>query len=88
MIIRHYLKWSVCTLFITAIVCFFMIFIISLTLIESLHDKIKDFTPLALQNRTTWGSIPGTLKYNYTRSIYLFNIDELNLDDGLMEMSS
>lgn len=41
MIIRHYLQWSVCTLFILAVASFTLIFVISLTLIENLHNLIK-----------------------------------------------
>lgn len=41
-----------------------------------------------MQNKNNWGSIPGTLKYEYTKSVTLFNIEGVEDDTGLMEMSS
>lgn len=75
MIIRNYLKSTVCALVTLSLVSFALIFIISQVLIENLHDNIKQYTPLVMQNKTTWGEIPGTLNYNYTKSLYLFNIE-------------
>ena len=88
MIIRHYLQWSVCTLFILAVTSFSLIFIVSMTLLESLHNLIKTSTPLTMQNKNNWGSIPGTLKYEYKKSITLFNIVEDDSNSGLMTMNS
>ena len=28
-----------------------------------------------MENRTTWGEIPGALKYNFTKELYLYNIE-------------
>ena len=28
-----------------------------------------------MANMTTWGAIPGTLNYNYTKELYLFSIE-------------
>ena len=55
MIIRNHLQSSVCALVIFALVSFGMIFVISLTLIEKLHNQIHAFTPLTMGNQTTWG---------------------------------
>ena len=64
-----------------------MIFIISLTLIENLNDKIKLFTPLTMNNITRWGEIPGTLNYTYNKEVYLFNINNMT-DAGEINMTS
>lgn len=53
-----------------------MIFVISLLLIENLHDNIKQYTPLTMQNMTTWGAIPGSANYSYTKSVHLFDIED------------
>ena len=46
--IRNYLQQAVCSLIILTIISFFMIFVISLLLIENLHDNIKQYTPLTM----------------------------------------
>ena len=86
MIIRYHLKWSVKALCILAIVSFFMIFVISLTLIANLNDKIKLYSPLTMSNTTSWASIPGTLNYTYSKQLYLFNIVNLT-DDKEINMT-
>jgi len=88
MIIRNNLKWSVCSLCICTFVSFFMIFIISLTLIENLNNQIRIFTPLTMQNMTTWAMLPGALNYKYTKSVYLFSIDSLDPDSSDINMTS
>lgn len=39
-----------CGLCIIAFISVVMVFVVSLTLVESLDDKIKSFTPLMMQN--------------------------------------
>jgi len=88
MIIRNHLKNSVCCLCIFAIVSFFMIFVISVTLVEDLHNKVKIFTPMTMRNITTWANIPGALNYTYSKSVYLFSIDSLDPDSALISLTA
>lgn len=74
--IRNHLKSSLCVLCTFSIISFLMIFLISCTLIESLNDKIKLFTPLTESNHTTWAHIPGSLNYTYTKELYLFSVTD------------
>ena len=67
MIIRNHLKWSVRALVILSVVCFAMIFVITLTLIENLHNQIRIFSPMTLNDYSSWGQIPGALNYTYTK---------------------
>ena len=87
MIIRNYLKSSVRALCVLSIVSFIMIFIVSVALIENLHDKIKIFTPLTMQNVTTWGKIPGALNYTYTKELTLFDINNIT-NENIINMTS
>ena len=74
--IRKHLQWSVPALLIMAMVCFMMVFVVSLMLIENLEDKIRTFTPIRMHNYTTWAHIPGRLEYDYTKSVTLYGIDK------------
>ena len=71
------MQYMVCGLSVCACVSFFMMFVISMALIENLHDQIKVFTPMTMENYTTWGVIPGHLNYNYTKELYLFDINNV-----------
>ena len=65
-----------------------MVFLISLTLIENLDDKIKIFTPLTMNNFTTWGQIPGSYGYSYQKNVTLFSITDINPDTLKISMTS
>ena len=87
MVLRNHLQHSVCSLCILAIVSFFMIFVVSLILMENLHDKIELFTPLTMLNQTAWAQIPGTLNYTYSKQVYLFSIQAADSATGVINMT-
>ena len=84
--IRNILQQSVCALVSLAIISFALIFIISITLIQNLNDKIVEFTPLTMKNYTTWGVVPGDLNYTYEKSFHLFSINSVNDDTGYIDL--
>ena len=84
--IRNILQQSVCALLSLAIISFALIFIISLTLIQNLNDKIVEFTPLTMKNYTTWGVVPGDLNYTYEKSFYLFSIESSDNTTGEVDL--
>ena len=87
-VLRNSLKSSVLALLVLAVVSFAMIFVISLTLINSLNDLIRGYTPLAVDNMGRWASIPGDLKYTYNKSVYLFSIQDIDSSSGTMDVKS
>ena len=88
MIIRNYLKECVCGLCILAIISFLMVFVITMTLIDKLNNRIQVYAPMTMNNMTAWAQIPGALDYTYTKTMYLFNVQEFNSETKSIEMES
>ena len=88
MVFREYLRQSVCALCTCAAVSFILIFIVSIALIESLRNEIKSFTPITLYNYTRWGEIPGSLNYEYTKELYLYNLTDDDITDSSIYLGS
>ena len=73
--VRQILRLSIICFFILAIMFFLMIFLIGLSKKHVLKNSVDEKVPIQQNEQATWGQIPGTLGYDWTRSYSLYEFN-------------